>query len=76
MTPEEIMKNSEIKYNSLKKSGKWDTQDPHDAQIVALTTMLRRFIDQNTQNLGTRDVVVVAITQAETATTIIIQACG
>ena len=49
MTPEDVMKKAEVKYNNLKKSGKWDIADPRDVQIVALSTVLKSFIDHNNE---------------------------
>jgi hypothetical protein len=47
MTSEEIMAKAEIKYQNLKSGGKWDTTDPRDAQIVALTTVIKGLVQHN-----------------------------
>ena len=50
ITIEEIMAKSEVKYHNLKSSGKWGATDPRDAQIVALTTLIKGLVGQQSSS--------------------------
>ena len=54
MEVNELMEKALVKYNNLKINGQWQNRDPHDAKIVALTTVVEHcLMDKKKKNPST-----------------------
>ena len=49
-TLNELASTATTKYNNMVKQREWDTKDPKDAKIIALTTKLEAFVNSNGNN--------------------------